>query len=280
MGELAPLSHKVDADRVVLSHAKKAELECTHLLDEARTLAAEVRSDQQEATPEDVERVRNGDKRSLLIGSARARAADQQQTCENVRTAVAEAETALVAAATELRGKEEILERERHAFRAEIEALLKEEGEDLSEEEIANLVSSENDSPVLQDLQQQISIVRAVHDDLQRQAEEKRATLAAAHAASETTAQELTALEEEEKNAEMPALTAYFLNHEVGVVRDLVKLHEETRSEVQDAQRKSKEQWASEKARLQEELHEASVSVEVAKANLESVQSMGKALKH
>merc|ERR1712056_154900 len=115
---------------------------------------------------------------------------------------------------------EHLLELEKQTFRAEIEALLKEEGEDLSEEEIANLASSEEDSPVLRELTKQISVMRAVFDDLRHQVDEKNAALVAADAAAESARVELNQLEEEEKSAEMPPLTAYYLSQELGMVNE------------------------------------------------------------
>merc|ERR1712190_543753 len=119
-----------------------------------------------------------------------------------------DAENVLKNAEPALREKENTLEHEKQIFRTEIDSLLKEEGEDLSEEEIANLVSSEEDSPVLQELNRQICVMRAVFDDLRHQVEEKKAALVAAEAAAESAGAELNQLEKEEQNAEMPPLTA------------------------------------------------------------------------
>merc|ERR1712190_19669 len=190
-----------------------------------------------------------------------------------------DAENVLKNAEPALREKENTLEHEKQIFRAEIEALLKEEGEDLSEEEIANLVSSEEDSPVLQELTKQICVMRAVFDDLRHQVDEKNAALVAADAAAESARVELNQLEEEEKNAEMPPLTAYYLSQELVIVNERLNRHETTQGEMLAAQKQRSEEWATTKASLQEELHQADIYVEVAKKDLEAVQNLSKVLK-
>merc|ERR1712039_585891 len=167
---------------------------------------------------------------------------------------------------------------ERNSFRAEIEALIKEEADDLSEEEIANLATSEDDSPVLQELSKTISVMKAVFDDLKHQAEEKTAALTAATAATESAKVELAQLEEEEKNAEMPPLTAYYLNQELAIVSERLNRHEITHGEMLATQKQRSEEWAQEKARLQEELHQAGISIEVAKDDLQAARNIKKSL--
>merc|ERR1712190_418885 len=142
-----------------------------------------------------------------------------------------DAENVLKNAEPALREKENTLEHEKQIFRAEIEALLKEEGEDLSEEEIANLVSSEEDSPVLQELSKQISVMRAVFDDLRHQVDEKNVALVAADAAVESAAADLNQLQKEETNAEVPAVTSYYFGQDLVIVNDHLTRHETNQGE-------------------------------------------------
>merc|ERR1712190_281950 len=158
-----------------------------------------------------------------------------------------DAENVLKNAEPALREKENTLEHEKQIFRAEIETLLKEEGEDLSEEEIANLVSSEEDSPVLQEITKQICVLRAVFDDLRHQAEEKKAALVAAEAAVESAGADLNQLEIEEKTAEMPPLTAYYLSQELVMVTEHLERHETTHGELLATQKQRREEWATTK---------------------------------
>merc|ERR1712060_125786 len=195
------------------------------------------------------------------------------------RDAFRDAENVLKNAEPALREKENTLEHEKQIFRAEIEALLKEEGEDLSEEEIANLVSSEEDSPVLQELNKQICVMRAVFDDLRHQVEEKKAALVAAEAAAESAGADLNQLEKEEQNAEMSPLTAYYLSQELVIVNEHLERHETTQGEMLAILKQRREEWAITKASLQEELHQADMYVEVAKKDLEAVQTLSKVLK-
>merc|ERR1712039_871725 len=88
---------------------------------------------------------------------------------------------------------------------------------------------------------------------------------AAASAAAESARAELSQLEEEEKNAEMPPLTAYYLNQELAIVSEHMKRHEADQDEMLAAQKTRRENWAAEKAQLQEQLHQAGITVEVAK---------------
>merc|ERR1712113_532891 len=189
------------------------------------------------------------------------------------------AESALKDAEPALREKEHLLELEKQTFRAEIEALLKEEGEDLSEEEIANLVSSEEDSPVLQELNKQICVMRAVFDDLRHQVEEKKAALVAVEAAAESAGADLKQLEKEEQNAELPPLTAYYLSQELVLVNEHLKRHESAQNEMLANLKQRREEWVTTKASLHEELHQADMYVELAKKDLEAVQTLSKVLK-
>merc|ERR1712060_133403 len=119
---------------------------------------------------------------------------------------------------------------------------------------------------------------RAVFDDLRHQAEEKKAALVAAEAAVESAGADLNQLEIEEKTAEMPPLTAYYLSQELVMVTEHLQRHETTHGELLATQKQRREEWATTKASLHEELHQADIYVEVAKKDLEAVQTLSKAL--
>merc|ERR1712203_1255173 len=213
--ELAPLSHQEEAERVVLKHAEVAEANLVQLLDEARTLAAEAKADQYEAKPDDHEKVQRGESRSLLIESAKTRVDDYNQELEKATATAREAEKAVKESQPRLKKLEDEYEQERISFQKEVESILAEEAGSRGSsfaEEIRNLAASEEDSPILQQMAQKIAVEKAVLEDHTLVFEEKNAALKAATAGAESSQAELAQLEQEEKNAEMPPLTHYYLS--------------------------------------------------------------------
>lgn len=278
--KLAPLSHKEDAERVVLKQAEAAEANLVQMLDEARTLAAEAKGDQLEAMPDDHEKVQKGEKRSLLLESVKIRVSDCKQALSKAKAAATEADGALKKADPELKELEQRFELERATFQKEVEAMLQEEagsrGSSFAEELKEDV--HEEDSPVLQDMLQKIAVLKAHVDDLKLVSEEKNAQLSAAAAASESAEAEMAQLEEEEKNTEMPPLTGYYLSQELEIVAERKKTHEEHQGRMLDDQKQRKEDWEKEKIRLNEELHQAGMSIAVAKDDLEAAKNIRKSL--
>merc|ERR1712228_861661 len=92
--DLIPLKHKEEADRVVFDQAEKAEKNLIQLLDEARTVLQEAKAVQYEAKPEDIGKIEQGDRRSVLIEGGKQRVADSSATLKRATAAAKEAEKA------------------------------------------------------------------------------------------------------------------------------------------------------------------------------------------
>lgn len=280
--DVAPLLHTEDAERLVLQHAQEAEAALVQELDEARTLAAEAKDDQYDIKPDALEKVKQGDRRSLLIESAKSRVADHQREVAKATTDAKDAEAAARAAEPALKEQEAALEHHRAEIRKEAEAVLAEEqgsrGSSFADE-IQNMVSAEDDFPEVVEIKKKIASMKSTLADLYLISDEKNAALKAATTAAESAQEELAQLEMEENNAEMPPLTAYYLSQELQIVGEYMKRHEDAQDEILEASKKRREQWSTEKARLQEELYQAGISIEVAKGDLEATKAIPKSIK-
>jgi len=281
--DLIPLKHKEEAERVVFEQAEQAEKSLIQLLDEARTVLQEAKAIQYEAKPEDIGKIEQGDRRSVLIEGAKQRVADSSATLKRATAAAKEAQKATNEAQEDLKKKEQDTKEELERFRAEVEEAYRQEmeGEGFSEEELAEFAAAEEDaggSEELKKLKEESTLAKAVADDLALVNEEQQSALSAATAADEAAHAELTQLEEEEKKAEMPPLTAYYVNQELQTVQESMKIHEDAQTVLMEAEKKRKEDWDREKTRLQEELHQAGISIDVAKDDLAAAKNIKNSL--
>merc|ERR1712083_956950 len=156
----------------------------------------------------------------------------------------------------ELKEQEAALEHHREEIRKEAEAMLAEEqgsrGSSFAEE-IQNMIAGEDDFPDVVEIKGKIASIKSNIADLN--------------------------LILDEKSAEMPPLTAYYCSQELDTLTRFMKRHEYAQDEMFEASKKRRDEWMKEKTKLQEELHQAGISVEVARGDLEVTKAIPKALK-
>merc|ERR1712050_76266 len=221
-------------------------------------------------------------KRSVLLESAKARVADQREKVKKATDDAKSAEKAVQSALPELKEQEVALEHHREEIRKEAEAILAEEqgsrGSSFAEE-IQNMIAGEDDFPDVAEIKGKIASIKSNIADLNLIFDETSTALKNEEAQAQLAQAELAQLEEDEKNAEMPPLTAYYCSQELETLTRFMKRHEDAQDEMFEASKKRRDEWMKEKTKLQEELHQAGISVEVARGDLEVTKAIPKALK-
>merc|ERR1712050_672264 len=115
--------------------------------------------------------------------------------------------------------------------------------------------------------------------DLSLLLDEKNAAKINEEIQAELCQKELSLLEEQEKNSEMPPLTAYYCRQELDIMATSVARLKDSQDELLEASKKRRAEWLREKTKLQEELHQAGISIEVAKGDLEVTQLIPRELR-
>merc|ERR1712190_675444 len=228
------------------------------------------------------EKVKEAGRRSVLLESAKARVADQREKVKKATADAQNAEKAVQSAEPELKEQEAMLEHHREEIRKEAEAMLAEEqgsrGESFAEE-IQNMIAGEDDFPDVVEIKGRIANIKSNIADLNLILDETTTALRNEEAQAQLAQAELVQLEEDEKNAEMPPLTAYYCSQELETLATFMKRHEDAQNELMEASKQRREEWMKEKTQLQEELHQAGISIEVAKGDLEVTKAIPKELK-
>jgi len=246
----APQRHAQDAEALVLQRQEEVEAHLIQAVNEARIKAAEAHDDAQEVDDESS----GAQELDLLLTSAIGHFDDRQKLSQETAQAYQDAVKTVEQARTELE------EAKKQLAQAEVTTTEGDASEDAHVE-----------------LKQRVASAEATVANLDEVADERKSTHQAAHAAVQAAAEELKALEEQQKlTPKVIVPLDLVVRGELETVSELIDRHKQAHSKLLEEAKAASADWAAKRQELSVSLHTASLQVAVAEDAVEATKELRK----